>query len=40
MAAGLDNLRDTIPSGTTLYLPTLAWIHDKLAQYGSIEVRS
>ena len=39
VAASLDDSRERIEAGTTLWLPTAEWIHDRLRHYSSIEVR-
>lgn len=37
VAAGLDNPRERLTEGKTLYLPSTAWIRERIKHYQSVE---
>lgn len=37
IAAGLDNPRERLKEGETLYLPSTAWIRDRIKHYQTVE---
>lgn len=37
VAAGLDDMRDRLVSGTTLYLPSTIWLQERITYYRNFE---
>lgn len=40
VAASLDNSRERLTAGTTLYLPTTTWLRQRIRYYASLPERS